>query len=99
MLVCWEQSAGGFQEEDFDTKVEDENCVTYKPHMRGNEEEEQMEDFEIKTIMTLDLKMRNKLLSDNYRSEESKIQKSKIDISTISIKLVDVYAHPSNVWA
>jgi hypothetical protein len=28
MPIYWEQNAGGLQEEDFDTKVEDEDCVT-----------------------------------------------------------------------
>ncbi len=28
MLVYWEQSGGGLQEDDFDTKVEDEDCNT-----------------------------------------------------------------------
>ncbi len=28
MLMYWEQSVGGLQVEDFDTKVEDENYVT-----------------------------------------------------------------------
>jgi hypothetical protein len=93
MLVYWEQSVGGLQEEDYGTKVEDEDCVTHKPQMRGNEEEEQMEDLEIKTIMTLDLQMKNKLLSDNYISEKSRIQKYKVDISMVSIESVDVYAH------
>ncbi len=30
MLMYWEQSVGGLQVEDFDTKVEDENYVTQK---------------------------------------------------------------------
>jgi hypothetical protein len=29
MLIYWEQSGGGLQEEDFDTEVEDENYVTH----------------------------------------------------------------------
>jgi hypothetical protein len=29
-----------------------------------------MEDLEVKTILTLKLKMKDKLLNDNYRSEE-----------------------------
>ncbi len=35
MLVYQEQSASGFQEEDFDTKVEDEYYVTKKLDMQN----------------------------------------------------------------
>jgi len=41
-------------EEDFDTNVEDEECVTQKPQMWGNEEE-WMADLEVKTILTSEL--------------------------------------------
>ncbi len=42
MLIYWEQSSRGVQEDDFDTKVEDEDYVTQKPQIRGNEKEEWM---------------------------------------------------------
>jgi hypothetical protein len=32
--------------------VEDEDYVTQKPQMRGNDNEESMEDLEVKTILT-----------------------------------------------
>jgi hypothetical protein len=35
MPVYWEQGGGGFQEEDFNVEVEDEDCVTQKPQMKG----------------------------------------------------------------
>jgi hypothetical protein len=34
MLVYWEQSGGGLQEEDSDTEIEDKDNVTQKPHAR-----------------------------------------------------------------
>ncbi len=49
--MYWEQFASGFQEEDFDTQVENEDCVTYKPQIWGDEEKEWMEDSEVKTIL------------------------------------------------
>ncbi len=52
MLVYWEQSVTRIQEEDFNTEVEDEDLVTQKPQMQGNEEEERMEDLKVKTILT-----------------------------------------------
>jgi hypothetical protein len=70
MPIYWERSGGGLQEEDFDTKVEDEDYVTPKPHMNGNDEEERMEDLEVKTILTSKLQMKDKSLDDNYISEE-----------------------------
>ncbi len=39
MLENWEQRASALQAKDYDTKVEDENCVTKKPQIQGNEEE------------------------------------------------------------
>jgi len=51
-------------------KVEDEDYVTLKPQMKGNDEEEQMEDLEVKLILTLKFQMKDKSLDDNYKSEE-----------------------------
>ncbi len=52
MSVYWEQNACGFQEDDFEMKVEDEDCVTQKPQIWGNEEKKWMEDSKVKTILT-----------------------------------------------
>jgi len=49
--------------------VENEDCVTHKPQMRGNEEE-RMEDLEVKMILTPELQMKDKSLDDNYRNKE-----------------------------
>ncbi len=40
MPLYREQIIGGFQAEDCDTKVEDEDCVAHKPQMQHNENEE-----------------------------------------------------------
>jgi hypothetical protein len=37
--------------------VEDENCVTQQPQILANEEEYQMEDFEVKIVLTSKLQM------------------------------------------
>ncbi len=94
-------------------EVEDEGCVTQKPQMRGNDEEEQMEDLEVKTILTLKLKMKDKLLNDNYRSEElvlhnemdyevhseeSVIQKSKVDSLVVLANSIDVSTQSINLF-
>jgi hypothetical protein len=38
--------------------------------MKGNDKEEWMEDLEIKTILTSELQMKDKLLDGNYKSKE-----------------------------
>lgn len=70
MPIYLEQSGGGLQKEDFNMKVEDENYVTQKPHIMGNDEENRMEDLKVKTILTIEFQMKDKLLDDNYRSKE-----------------------------
>ncbi len=77
--------------------------------MRGNDKEEQMEDPEVKTILTSKLQVKDKLLNDNYKSkelvlhneidyevqtEESVIQKSKVGILVV----VDVSTQSTNVF-
>ncbi len=39
MPTYQEQRVGRLQEEDSNTEVEDENYITHKPQMQGNEEE------------------------------------------------------------
>jgi hypothetical protein len=51
-------------------KVENEDYVTCKPQMRGNDEKKRMEDLEVKTILTLKLQMKVKLLDDNCKDKE-----------------------------
>jgi hypothetical protein len=36
----------------------------------GNDEENRMEDLKVKTILTIEFQMKDKLLDDNYRSKE-----------------------------
>ncbi len=82
--------------------------------MRGNEEEEWMEDFEVKIILTSELQMINKLLDDNYKSkglvlhnemdhevqnEKFVIQKFEVGISVVSIDSTNVLAQSLDVWA
>jgi hypothetical protein len=73
--------------------------------MRGNDEEELMEDPKDKTILTLKLQMKDKLLDDNYKSEELvfhnemdyeihheklMIQKSEVGMSMVLVDSIDV---------
>jgi hypothetical protein len=49
--------------------MENEDYVTHKPQMRGNEEEN-MEDPKVKMILTPKIQMKDKSLDDNYKSKE-----------------------------
>ncbi len=65
MPIYWEKNGGGVQVEDFDTKEEDEDCEIQKPHMQNIEDEEQIEDLLVNTILIFDLQMINKFVSNN----------------------------------
>ncbi len=65
MPVYGEQNGGGFQKEDFNIEVEDED---YVPQMRGNEED-RMEDLKVKTILTSKLHMMDNSLKDNLQKQ------------------------------
>ncbi len=69
MLVQWEQSVGGLQVENFDMEEEDEDYEIQKPQMQSIEHEEQMEDHAIDRILTVELHVINKFVSNNYKSE------------------------------
>ncbi len=99
MLMYWEQSVGGLHVEDFDTKVEDENYVTQKLDMWCNDEEEQMKDLEVNTILILQLQMTKKSLSNNYKNEGSRIQKFEVNLLGVLVELTKVFAQSSNVFA
>ncbi len=70
MSIYWEQSGVGLQEEDFDIEVEDEDYVTQKPQMRGNDKKKWMEDLEVKTILTSKLQIKDELWDNNCRIKE-----------------------------
>ncbi len=59
MLIYWEQNACGVQGENFDTGEKDEDCEIYKPQIQSLEDEEQMKDPTINTILIFNLQMIN----------------------------------------
>jgi len=50
-----------------------------------------MEDPTINTILTFDLQMTNKSMSNNYRSERFGMQRSKDDLSWILAKFAKIF--------
>ncbi len=86
MPIYWEHNASGVQAEDFDMDKEDENYEIQKPQINNIKDEEQMKDLVVNTILILELQMINKFISNNCRSEEFGMQRSKDDISRVSIK-------------
>ncbi len=51
-----------------------------------------MEDLEVKIILILQLSMTNKSLNDNYKGEESKIQKFEVGALRASTESTYVFA-------
>jgi hypothetical protein len=58
-----------------------------------------MEDPEVNIVLTLELQMINKSLSDNYRNEGCRIHKSEVGISRVLAKLGEEFSQSSNVFA
>ncbi len=56
MLVYWEQSANGLQEDNSNMDMENEDNEKQQPQIWGNEKK-QMEDSKVKTILILKLHM------------------------------------------
>ncbi len=86
MPIYWEQSASGVQANNFDMEEEDEDCEIQKPQMQNTKDEEQVEDPMVNTILIFNLQMINKSVNNNYRSEGFGMQKSKDDLSWVSIE-------------
>jgi len=49
--------------------VEDEDCDIQKPQIQSNENEEQMEDLALNTILIMELHMTNESVSNFCRNE------------------------------
>ncbi len=50
MLVYWEKNVGGVQEVNSNIEEDDERCQIQKPHMKNDEDKEQMIDPTVNTI-------------------------------------------------
>ncbi len=70
MPIYWEHSANGVQAKDFDTDKENADCEIQKPQIQSLEDEEQMKDLVIDTILILELHMINKSIGNYCKSEE-----------------------------
>ncbi len=81
-----EQSIGGLLVEDFDTDVEDDDCDIQKPHIQTNEDEEQMQDLLINTILIVAIHMTNEFVSNNYKSDGFGKQKSTNYLSWVLVE-------------
>ncbi len=97
MPLYWEQSASGVLVENSDTEEEDEDCEIQKPQMQNIEDEEQMEDPVVNTILIFDLQMTNKSVSNNCKSEGFGMQISKDDMSRVLAKSTTTFVQSSMV--
>ncbi len=87
MLIYWEQSASGVQVVNFDTKEDKEECEIQKPHMKNVKNKEQITNPMVNTIFIFDLQMNN-----NYKCVGFGMQRSKDDMSGISIESIIIFA-------
>jgi hypothetical protein len=67
MLIYWEDNVGGVQVEDFDMDKEDEDCEIQKPQIQNIEDEEQVKDLVVNTILILELHMINKSICNKCK--------------------------------
>jgi hypothetical protein len=65
--------------------------------MWHNEDEEKLKDLEVNTLFILELQMTNKSMSNKYRSEGFRIQRSKVDLSIILVESTKVFTQSSCV--
>jgi hypothetical protein len=70
---------------------ENENYEIQKPQMQNIENEKYMENPTINSILTFDLQMTNKSMSNNCRSERFGMQRSKDDLSWILAKFAKIF--------
>ncbi len=71
-------------------KEEDEDHEIQKPHIHITEDEQQMKDPIVNTILILELQITNKFMGNNYKSKEFGMQKSEDDLSRLSCKSIEV---------
>jgi hypothetical protein len=79
-------------------EVEGEDCEIQKPQIWSNEDEEQMKDFVVNTILIMELQMINKSMSNNCKSEGFGMQRFEDDLLGVSAELVEVFAQSSRVF-
>jgi hypothetical protein len=70
---------------------EDEDYEIQKPQIKSREDEEQMKDLAINTILMFELQMIDKSIGNNCRSEEFGMQRSEDDLSRVSIESTKVF--------
>ncbi len=66
--------------------------------MQCNEDEEQMEDPMVNTILIFDIQMINKFVNNNYTSEEFWKQRSEDDLLGVSTESKELFAQSFGVF-
>ncbi len=79
-------------------KEEDEDCEIQKPQIRHYEDEDQMQDLEVKKILISDLHMPNKFRNSNCKSARFGMQRFKDDMLEISTASIKVFAQSSKIF-
>ncbi len=73
-------------------KEEDEDYEIQKPQIWHNEDEDQIQDLEVKKILICDLHMPNKFKNNNRKSARFGMQRFKDDLLRISTASTKVFA-------
>lgn len=73
MSVYSEHSASGVQVDNFDLEQDDEDCETQKSQMKNVEDEKQIQDLRMNIMLIFNMKINNKFVSNNCRSEGFRI--------------------------
>ncbi len=98
MPIYWGQSVGGVQAKNFNTEEEDEDYEIQKPHMQSTEDEEQMEDLVINTILIVEQHMTNESMNNNCTSEGCRKHRFEDELSWVLVESIKVFTQSSRVF-
>ncbi len=93
MLIYWEHGSGGVQEANSNTEEDNETCEIQKPQMKNDEDKKQITDPTMNTIFIFDLHM-----SNNYNNAGFGIQRSKDDMSGVSIESARIFVRSLRIF-
>ncbi len=94
MPIYWEQSACGVQEANSNTEEDDERYQVQEPHMKNDEDKNQITHLVVNIVFIFDLKMNN-----NCNSAKFGMQKFTYDMLGVSVELATIFAWSLGVFA
>jgi hypothetical protein len=70
MPIYWKQSASGVQMKNSNAEEENKSSEMQKPQMQNIEDEEQMENLVVNTVLIFNLQITNKSMNNNYKVKD-----------------------------